>query len=259
MMNKAIKIITSIAVPALILMPTAVSLAATTPVNSQVTLTQTEIQQGQQRQAQIIQMLHRSSTSSNKGGSGTYNSIGAPAGSNASIGNMTESDNGSTCGPISAWNLLYGVMGSNTPSITTLESDLGWTSSNGTPLSKAWSTTLNNNQSIYNYTVISDPTPQDVFLDTVGTVGFSHIGNVENIIGYLPGYNSVWYLGYTYHYVTGYEYNNYGTNNTSLETETWWDESDINANGHVITNSVSQLQSLAGSGQPGLNFQGVIS
>ena len=46
----------------------------------------------------------------------------------------------------------------------------------------------------------------------------------------------------------------YGSQNV-----TWFDESDINSNGHYITYPVATLQGLEGSSQPGLNFQGIIS
>ncbi|RIV26426.1 hypothetical protein D2Q93_04450 [Alicyclobacillaceae bacterium I2511] len=145
------------------------------------------------------------------------------------------------------------------PSLSTLESQLGWTQGDGTNLGSNWTSTLNSDQSYYTYSVMPNPTPADVFVDTATTVGLSDIGNIDNIYGYLPGYKSVWYLGYTYHYVTGYAYSGYGYGTASSQDVTWYDESDINSYGHHITNSVATLQGLEGSSKPGLNFQGVIS
>ena len=241
------------------------SYAATVPANSQITLTKSQVQQGQSRQAQLNQKYEAlalgQSPKAATGNAIIPDSIpgGPPYSASAPVGNMNESDSGSTCGPISAWNLLDGKLGSNTPSLSTLESQLGWTQGGGTNLGSNWTSTLNSDQAYYTYSVITNPTPADVFVDTATTVGLNDIGNIDNIYGYLPGYKSVWYLGYTYHYVTGYAYSGYGYGTASSQDVTWYDESDINSYGHYITNSVATLQDLEGSSQPGLNFQGVIS
>ncbi|PWI57089.1 hypothetical protein [Sulfoacidibacillus thermotolerans] len=254
-----------LAVAATSVMSIETSYAATVPLNSQITLTKSQVQQGQSRQADLNQKYGAIALGQSPKVS-TSNAIipnyvpgGPPYSASAPVGNMNESDSGSTCGPISAWNLLDGELGSNTPSLSTLESQLGWTQGGGTNLGSNWTSTLNSDQSYYTYSVMPNPTPSDVFVDTATIVGLSDIGNIDNIYGYLPGYKSVWYLGYTYHYVTGYAYSGYGYGTASSQDVTWYDESDINSYGHHITNSVATLQGLEGSSQPGLNFQGVIS
>jgi hypothetical protein len=169
---------------------------------------------------------------------------------------MTESDSGTTCGPIAAWNLLYHFDGSNTPSLTTLESQLGWNSTSGTSFGSNWPSTLNADQTYWEYYTVSSPTVPTVYDDTVYDVG-STVPNIFDIYGDLPGYPSKdWPV---YHYVTGYGYSGYGTNTASEEYVTWYDESDLNQNGHNITYSVSQLESYAsGSGTNTLNWLGIV-
>lgn len=246
---------------------------AATPTKDQVLLTKSEIQKGKDRQAQINNeylslVKDKSSTTgvtSNTTISPNYIPGGPPYSSSVSHGTMTEPVSGDDCGPIAAYNLLYGQIGTRTPSITTLKTDLNWKSGTGTTLSSAWSTTLNNyDTNSYNYTVISAPTPSDVFNDTAVTVGSDVKGNVENIVGYLPGYNSVWYLSKpTYHYVSSYGYSGFGSGSTSSETVTWYDESDINSGGHIMTYSIATLQSLDAAYKSdeklGLWFQGIIT
>lgn len=258
------------AISTLTIMSTAVipALAATsqakntaTMQNSEVTLTKSEIAANLAHQKQILERLgslKNTQSSSSISPTTVPGGGGIPSSGVVDTGTTTESDDGTTCGPISAWNLLYHFDGSSTPSLTTLESQsqLGWTQSQGTPFGENWSTTLNEDQSQVTYWTLSNPSVSDVFADTANDVS-SSMPLIYDIYGYLPGYQNSG-PNILYHYVTGRTYSGYGTNNSAEETIGWYDESDLNANGHYITNTVSTLDSLVGSGDPSQNWLGLV-
>lgn len=246
------------------------SYAATTatPPNSQVTMTSQEIQQSHAKQAEIMREYGGALTASNSSATSPSIVPGAPPPSGiVDTGTTTESDNGSTCGPIAAFNLLYHFKGSSTPSITTLETQLDWSSSNGTPFGSNWTSALNSDQSKYIYTAYSNPTTSDAFVDTAVAVGLSSAPDIFNIYGYLPGYQGGTNgSNLVFHYVTGRNYSGYGTGNPSQEDLGWYDESDENTNGHYITYSVAQLNTYESASvkgaygtYPEMGWQGVVS
>ena len=157
--------------------------------------------------------------------------------------------------------------GTSTPSITTLETQLGWSSSNGTPFGSNWTSTLNSDQSNYTYTAYSYPAPSDAFVDTAVAVGLSSAPDIFNIYGYLPGYQGGTNgSNLVFHYVTGRNYSGYGTGNPSEENLGWYDESDENTNGHYITYTVAQLNTYESTSvkgaygtYPEMGWQGVVS
>lgn len=81
------------------------------------------------------------------------------------------------------------------------------------------------------------------------------VPNILNIVGYLPGYqnNGPNKLG---HYVTGDQYTGWVSGTQSMG---WYDESDLNSQGHNISYTVSYLNSLSNTNNtPNLNFQGIV-
>ncbi|WP_304459206.1 hypothetical protein [Alicyclobacillus sendaiensis] len=223
--------------------------------NSQVTFTPQEIASQQSYQSQISRKYQNIITETAPNiivtGGGSL-----PSSASVSTGTMTEPSDDTTCGPIAAYNLLYHFDGANTPSLVTLEKQLGWTQSQGTPLGNNWISTLNADQSTFSYTVTTSPSVSDVYTDTAVSVS-AGAPVIFDIYGYLPGYQSSG-PHYLYHYVTGRFYSGYGTNSAAQETIGWYDESNENKNGHYISYSIDTLQSLVGQGRPSINWLGVI-
>ncbi|GMA59358.1 hypothetical protein GCM10025858_38610 [Alicyclobacillus sacchari] len=227
--------------------------------NSQVTLTASQEATAEAQQQKIVNLINSSGSNTSNVTTGMLSPDSMPDYGPAtpsytvSTGTMTEPDAGTTCGPIAAYNLLYNIPHSSRPSVSTLKSQLGWTNSAGTGYGSNWTSTLNSDQSYHTYSLSPvDPSVTDVYDDTIYAVGYEqHVPDILDIYGYIPGYQSSG-PNYLYHYVT------YDSYNVSTDTMGWYDESDLNANGHNVSYTVSELNSLNSGSSTSLHFQGVV-
>lgn len=124
-------------------------------------------------------------------------------------GYIPQPDN-TTCGPTSAHNLLLN-WGKDIP-LSTLESDLGWSSNGGAPFGSQWVTTLNSRSGSSYYVITSGPSQDTIWSafsnDTLDNHPFILDVHMSPTNGYLPGYSNYSPSEY-WHYLTGNGYSGY--------------------------------------------------